>query len=196
MKNFKPILLLLMAMSLLFNTAMAQDGPMIRVYNDDMKRQYKILFSAKEEHKVEIRLVNSQNQELFNDHYIEKSFLKRYSLGQDLQVGSYRFLITFDGTVHEHAFEVMSPKKLRSESVKAEMDDLLNLTISVKAYNKDPLSIFLYKDNGEQLEYFFWEPDNDLRKKIFNLSKYDAYEVKLEVMQLGDPLLVKRFPLY
>ena len=46
------------------------------------------------------------------------------------------------------------------------------------------------------LEYVFWEPTSLELSKMLDLTKYDAYEVKLEILQRGDPAFSDTFILY
>lgn len=76
------------------------------------------------------------------------------------------------------------------------MDDFYNLSIEVKPYNEMPLSVFLYNNSGKQLDHFFWELDRENRKKVVPLTKYEAYDVKVEVLQQGDVVASQVFKMY
>ncbi len=170
----------------------AQD-PVIRITENQMDRDFKILYSAQEVYKVDIRLLSSTKDELMKESFNQKAFMKAYSLDK-LKEGKYYWSISYDGNTYEEEFRIKSMKQLMKESISVNMTDL-NLDINVKDYNTKPMNIFLFDFSGDQIDYVFWEPTDSRSKKI-DLSRYDAYEIKLEIVQGGDLAFQEEFRLY
>jgi hypothetical protein len=177
-------------------TLSAQDQTVIRIMSDPIKRDYKVLFSAQEEMNVAIALRTASGELIMEERFNNsKAFMKAYSL-DDARVGKYEWEVSYGDESFVESFTIEPLKKLVKESIAVAMDELLNLTIEVAPYNNHPLSIFFYKENGDQLDFVFWEPSGEERKKTINLSQFDAYEVKLEILQLGDPAISEVYALY
>ncbi|MFY0689495.1 MAG: hypothetical protein JXQ90_20160 [Cyclobacteriaceae bacterium] len=169
---------------------------MVKVLPDVLNREYKILLSSPLPINVQVKLIGPGNEVLLDEEYVEKAFLKKYNLGEAARLGEYKFEINYDGEFLEYPFVVASTKRLLKESITASVDDLLNLKIHIKDYNKDPASIFLFGMGDKQLDYVFWEPTIEVREKVINLSKYDAYEIRLDILQKGDVVFSETFSMY
>ena len=183
-------------MSLVFFGLKGQSSAIIKITADPIKREYKVLYSNTEAVPVTITLKGPAGNVIFEDKFGNaQAFAKVYSL-VDAPLGIYKWEIKYGSKSYTEEIEIMSEKKLIKESISATLDDLLNLTISVEKYNKLPLSIFIYDGLGKQLEFIFWEPTVDNRNTTINLSQYDAYDFKLEVLQQGDQVLVQEFKTY
>jgi hypothetical protein len=170
----------------------------IKITSDPITRDYKILFSSPEnELPVTITLMNRNGSTaIFTDKMgVVKGFVKKYSL-LDAPLGFYRWEVNYGTKTYAEEFEIVSEKRLIKESISAELDDLLNLSIKIEQYNKLPVSIFLYNGTGEQLEFIFWEPTFEERTKVINLSQFDAYEIKLEILQQGDLAFEAEYQIY
>ncbi|MDH5609241.1 MAG: hypothetical protein OEY56_07155 [Cyclobacteriaceae bacterium] len=171
------------------------DDAMVRITANDINREYKVLFAAKSEFNVIITLYSEGAVILEEKFPDSKAFVKAFSL-KDAPYGRYEWRVSYGDKSFTQQFEIVSEKKLIKESISANLDEFLNLTISVKSYNKIPLSIFLYKDNGEQLDFIFWEPENDQFTKTIKLNEYNAYEIKLEILQKGDLMFSESYKLF
>ncbi|MFZ9045890.1 MAG: hypothetical protein ACO2ZZ_08480 [Cyclobacteriaceae bacterium] len=169
---------------------------MIRISEDPIARDYKILFSSAEKLPVSVTLFSSEGSTILfsDDQGTIQNFVKKYSL-LDAPLGKYKWEIKYGNKSYSEEFEIMSEKRLIKESISAELDNLLNLRISVEKYNKLPVSIFLY-EGKKQLDFIFWEPTLDERIKIINLGNYDAYEIRLEILQKGDVAFEEQYRTY
>ncbi len=174
----------------------AQSNPSVRISADPIKRVYRIIYYSETAEDVTITLYSNTGAELLQEKFpSSKTFVKVYSLG-NLDNGTYEWQVEYGNKTYSETFDIQPQKKLLKESITAEMDNLLNLTVSVKAYNKNPVSIFLYKGNGEQLDHIFWEPTNDERSMVIKLVDYDAYDIRLEILQMGEVVLDETFSTY
>ncbi len=168
----------------------------MRITEDPINREYRILFSAQDIYDVSIRLRSSSNEILFEEEFeSSKAFLKAYSLA-DLRLGKYTWEVIYGSEVYEEEFQITSQKKSIEESFDVQMDELLTLKIDVEHYNDFPISIFLFDISGEQLDFIFWEPEKENSTKLIDLTKYDAYEVRLEIMQQGEVVVNETFSMY
>lgn len=187
-------LMSLMSQSLLH--AQTTDA-MIKITADPISRDYKVLYSSAQDNRVTVQLKSVDGATtIFEENFgVVKSFVKKYSL-LDAPLGKYQWEIRYGNKTYAEEFEIMSEKKLIKESISAEMDNLLNLKITVAAYNKLPLSIFLYDGSNSQLEFIFWEPTLTERTKVINLSQFDAYDIRLEILQQGDLAFEAKYQTY
>lgn len=170
---------------------------MIKITADPILRDYRILFSSTVQLPVTVTLVSSDgNRNLFSEDFGSvSSFVKKYSLG-DAPLGKYQWEVKYGNKTYAEEFEIMSEKRLIKESISAELDDLLNLNITVEKYNNLPVSIFLFDGEGNQLEFMFWEPTLEERTKTISLTKFDAYDIRLEILQQGDVAFEAKYQTY
>ncbi len=188
MKSFLTIVLV--TCSLLLS---AQDA-VVRVTADAIKRDYNILFSAPVTYEVEIALLSTTNDVLMEETVRGKAFLKAYSLDK-VGLGRFRWRVKYDDKVHYEDFEIKSLKKLMKESISVNREDF-KLDINVEDVNDKPMNIFLFNAFGDQIDYVFWEPTLANRTKKIDLSRYDAYEIKLKIVQNGDLAYQEEYKLY
>lgn len=168
----------------------------IRINENPLTKNYRIYYGNTETHNVKVSLLGNGNTELFSENFPNAtSFVKNYSLST-LNAGKYTWQIQYGRKRYGHEFEILSEKKLLKEAITAEVDDLLNLIVSVKSYNIIPVNIFFYKADGEQIEYIFWEPTLDELSTTIHLSDYDAYEIRVELLQQGEPVFDETFNTY
>ncbi|MFT4737028.1 MAG: hypothetical protein ACI8QD_001082 [Cyclobacteriaceae bacterium] len=181
----------------LMSTAIGQNSDaMIKISGDPIKRDYRIIFSAKEAVKCEVTLESIDGNSIFQEDFgTVPAFVKKYSL-TDAPLGVYVWEIKYGTKTYSEEFRIESEKKLIKESIKTEVDDLLNLKITVEPYNTLPLTIFLYNGSGDQLDFIFWETSIKEREKLINLSQYDAYDIRLEILQQGDVAHEEKYQTY
>lgn len=167
----------------------------VRITENPITREYKLLYSSPTEQDVIVNIYSSSGTSAMEEKFFTKGFVKKYTLKESV-LGKYYFEVKYGNENWRYDFEIMNEKKIMKESITTSLDDLLNLKIDVKPYNELPLSIFLYNLSGKQLDYIFWEPVRDSRQLVIPLSKYDAYDVRLEVLQQGDVIISQTIKLY
>lgn len=172
------------------------EDAVIRITPNEFDRVYKVFFASERDYKTRITLTRIvSGNVLIDETMIGNGFMKLYSL-KDAPTGTYRWTISYGNKEYTETFEVRSLNQLMKESISVNLDDLLNLTIEVQPYNTKPISIFFYNGSGEQLHYLFWEPKKGDLKKEFNLSDFDAYDIKVEILQDGDVQYSETFQTY
>lgn len=172
------------------------DEAVIKITGNEFDRLYKVFFASEIEFRTEVKLIhNNTGDVVIQDVLKSKGFLKRYSL-KELPLGSYTWQVKYGFEEYIEEMELKPLKQLIKESISVSMDDLLNLTIEVKPYNTKPISLFFYDGSGEQLKYVFWEPKEGEYSMTFNLSEFDAYDVKLEILQEGDVQFTEVYSTY
>lgn len=197
MRQLKFIFLLFLTFNICgtLRAQQTQDA-VIRITPNEFERVYKVFFASQIDFKTRVTLTRLATGDLIVDEtIIGNGFLKLYSL-KDAPTGTYEWSITYGSNEYNQTFEVRTKSQLMKESIQVELDDLLNLSISIQPYNTKPVSIFFYNGSGDQLEYIFWEPKEGELEKVFHLSDYDAYDIKVEILQGGDVQYSNTFQMY
>jgi hypothetical protein len=179
----------------LFASYLYGQETVIRVTENPLTREYKLLYTSPIEQEVIVSIFSFTGAPAMEEKFNTKTFVKKYTL-KESALGKYYFQVKYGNEIWKHDFEIMNEKKIMKESIAASLDDLLNLKIDVKPYNELPLSLFLYNISGKQLDHVFWEPTKESRQMVIPLTKYDAYDIKLEILQQGDVIISQTFKLY
>ena len=182
------------ALVVLFSAGVFAQNPMVKISADEMKRIYKVMFVSEEKQDVKIELISATNDVLMSEDISEQTFVKMYSLDK-MSEGNYSWKVSYGNKSYAEDFAIRSIKKLMKESISVAQNNL-NLDINVKEFNTAPVNIFVYNSDGEQLDYMFWEPALASRTKKIDLTQYDGYEIKLEILQNGDVAYKDEFKLY
>ncbi len=169
-------------------------SPIIKISKNEFERQHKILFSAQESYNIKVSLLGNDKSQLMSEKFQQQQFVKAYDLGS-LAEGNYFWEIAYGKEKHTEAFEIKSLKKLMKESISVVVEDY-QMDILVAEFNNLPMNIFLFNAYGDQIDYVFWEPSSDERQKRISLHSYDAYEIKVEILQNGDIAYKKEYALY
>ncbi|MDH5609079.1 MAG: hypothetical protein OEY56_06330 [Cyclobacteriaceae bacterium] len=174
--------------------AVAQDVPIVRITGDEVSREYKILYSSPKEYSVQISLINEANNVILDEKVDGKAFIKTYSL-KSMAEGTYQWRLKYGRITYLEEFDLFSEKQLLKQSISVVVTDF-SMEINVKPYNKQPMNIFFYDKKGNQLDYQFWEPGEGNYTRLFDLTQFDTYEFKLEIVQAGTAIFSQAYQLY
>lgn len=178
MKQFT--LIFLISISFLAN---AQNKTVVKIQGNQLDKNYSVLFSSPVEQNVEIKLFDESNKMLISHKMYGKGFMKHFDLSR-LAPGEYNWEVTYGQEKHSEKLALFSEKDLMKNSIEVDFTEFI-VDIHVKKYNNLPMNIFMYNENGDQLEYEFWEPDKNSRNKKIDISQFTAREIKLEIEQNG-----------
>lgn len=178
-------------------SAVGQNDVKLKIIKDEENNIYKVFFASESDYDVTIKLIRTANGEILVDEKVSgKGFLKSYALKETLP-GTYTWKISYGRYSYTEDIKIdAEPVSRKKNPIEVEFDELLNLNLQVEAKKQPPVSVFLYDGAGEQIAYIFWEPDEQNFRKSINFSTYDAYDIKVEILQNGDVIFTDTYSTY
>lgn len=173
---------------------LAQKQTVIRINGDQLTREYKVFFSAQDEKNVEITLYDQNEEALISQSVYGNGFVKLYDLSR-IQPGKYTWEVKYDHKSYSESIEIYSEKELLKNSIEVDFSNFI-VEINVKDYNNLPMNIFVYDENGDQLNYEYWKPNNQNRNKKIDISQFATKEIKLEIEQKGSLAYSESYAIY
>lgn len=168
--------------------------PKVKIYKNDLQKIYTVFFADTLERKVQIDLLDSRGNVIMNETQVGKGFLKNFGLSS-LSNGEYQFVINYgDGKITEK-IELMSEKEVLARSVTIKVD-YPSLTINITKDDLSPINIFIYNKEDEVLKNYYWEPSENMLTKTMNISEFEIYEARIQVVQSGKEKLDQLIDLY
>ncbi len=160
---------------------------------------FKVVFQSPELTSVKVELQSQRGKTLLTQEVSSQGFMKPYNL-QNLPNGNYKFIIAFNGETVVRPITLGTPKVAKEKKERrvklkgsdrimiAEVDQ--DVEISLVDESIEALSIFFYLEGTEDFEYFYWEPTEN-KKQSYDLSKFQASEIRIEVVENGKILAEK-----
>jgi hypothetical protein len=168
--------------------------PMIKVYKNDLEKVYTVFFADTLVRTVKVSLQDKRGATLIEESFTAKGFSKPFGL-TELKNGEYEFVISYDGTSVTEPIALRSEKEIMDASITLKRD-YPTLMVNVSSYNMNPMNIFIYDNYDKLLKMLYWEPNDRMMTKNIDMSQFDGYEIRVQIVQDGIDKLEQLVPLY
>lgn len=182
---------------------------------DRGNKVFSVFFKADYQYDVQIRLMDDNGRTLATEKVYSDAFEKPFNF-TNLPDGVYRFQVKFSETKFEYEVymgektatylteqkekkEKQREKRKKNKDVAAKDRVLISnsgedVTIELVDEQIQAISVFFYVNNTDEFEYYYWEP-KDKNSFSYNMSKFGAVPVRVEVVEDGKVLAEKEIAL-
>ncbi len=153
----------------------------MRVYKNDLDKIYTVFFADTAKHDISVLLKDSRGSVINEQSFSSTGFSKKYSLSE-LKNGEYSFVVTFEGVELTEPIRLKSEKEILAESIQLEQN-YPTLKIHIKLTDLSPINIHVYDMKDKLQKVFYWEPNENFLTKEIDISQFEGYELRVEVIQ-------------
>ncbi|MEQ8470876.1 MAG: hypothetical protein RIC35_06800 [Marinoscillum sp.] len=175
-------------------SAQGSNGPIVRVFKNDLEKIYTVFFTDSVSREVTINLLDQRGISLVEEKMEGKGFSKPFGLSS-LTNGEYEFRVTIGSQSFTEPITLRSKDDILAGEVTI-TKDYPTLTVNITKYNRVPTNIMVFNMKDELLKIFYWEPNVDMMSRNIDLLQFDGYEVRISVEQDHEVKLEQLIPLY